>query len=150
MGPPHHYRNQRVCRVCHRHGKGAFGHDRPSAVCAHTAERTTLWREPKRLNSTGSQKFVVFAPMPCVMWDLCRGRIVCRVPPWRTVVANILPCVRLAFPRVQQVCRVPGWAETRQRLCMPCFGPAWHTTDLLAMADEVQPRQCPCLRAFET
>jgi hypothetical protein len=76
----------------------------------------------------------VQALMPCVSWALCRGRKVCHVPPWTTVVANCLPCVRVVFPRGQQVCRVPSWAGTRQRLCVPCSGPAWHTADLLATA----------------
>jgi hypothetical protein len=31
--------------------------------------------------------------------------------------------------------RVPGRPETRQRLCLPCSGPAWHTADLLATGE---------------
>jgi hypothetical protein len=30
---------------------------------------------------------------------------------------------------------VPGWTETRQRLCLPCSTPAWHTADLLATGE---------------
>jgi hypothetical protein len=106
-----HYRNQRVYRVCHRNGRGAFGHGRPSAVRTHTAERARQWQRRQKLSVVCPRDKDTAEGLPCV-YRHARHKKATSPSASRQWWGHHLPCARIDTAEGLPcflICRVSGF-----------------------------------------